>query len=298
MLAGLAMVCVALELAGSFGFSRASRIQHRIDQEHASVAALQAHDPAGRPTLLAIGNSLPVYALDVPLLRQRLQSRFAVSNYFIEQTAFTDWYYGVRRLLAEGSRPRVILLVLGTGTLADPGMREEFFARFMLRTADLPDLASRMQLHPTRASNLLFANLSGWFGAKADIRKFVLLHTLPPALGLVTLFAPNGSNHMDVSRLRPILEERLTRLRQSCEEYGVTLVVAVPPTGDAEEPSELDQEAGRAAHVPLLVPIPPPDVQPDYYEPDHYHLAPKGRSRFTEGIAVQLAGLAELQNLH
>src|SRR5260370_20263401 len=104
----------------------------------------------------------------------------------------------------------------------------------------LPDLAKRLAMHRTRASNLLFGNLSAWFGMKADMRKFALLHTLPNLDELAKLIAPSGLKRPEPSVLRAVLEERLSMLGRVCDEFGAVLVVVIPPTQDLADPYALD----------------------------------------------------------
>jgi hypothetical protein len=293
----LALACGMVELAGSVGVPRLSRIQRRIASTYKSTVALQPHDAKGRPTLVVLGNSLPLFAIDIGALQQRFPSRFAVSGYFVEQTGSLDWYYGLRRLFAEGSRPRVMVLSLDTNSLFETRIRDEYFAYFMLRTRDFPDLAKRLAMRPTPASNLLFANLSAWFGTKADMRKFALLHTLPNLDELAKLIAPGGPKRPEPAVLGPRIEERLSMLDRVCDEYGTLLVVVIPPTQDLADPYALNQAAGRAAHVPVLVPSPPGELPASDYLEDGFHMNSRGAMQFTQALADQLDALPELNSV-
>jgi len=290
----LVSLCCVVELTAAIGFNRVSRIQQRIDRARQIALSLGPVDSRGRPNVLVVGNSLPLNAFNMQQLQDGLQDRFAVQSYFIEQTSAMDWYYGLRRLFGEGARPRVIMLSLGTNNLFTTGVRDEYFARFMLRTQDLPDLVTRQGLNWTQASNLLFGNVSAWFGAKSEIRKFLLFETLPEMDKLALLVAPGGPKRPEISTLRAAFEERLRMLREVCDQNGAALIFVIPPTLDRDDPYELLQALGRDAGVPVLMPIPPGESPATEYLEDHYHSNPQGAIHFTQALVEELKTLPEL----
>ena len=167
----------------------------------------------------------------------------------------------------------------------------ETFAYQMLRTRDLPDLSRRLDLSPARTADFLFANLSGWFGAKGEYRKFALQHTVPHLEPLAVVFtAPSLPPRPAEPERRAIVEQRLALLRRACDESGVALVVAIPPTGKEDDYYELNQAAGHAAGVPVLTPLPSKDTPASYYV-EGFHLNSLGAVRFTAALAEGLQTL-------
>lgn len=283
----LAAICVATELVGSFGFVHISRIQRRIDTTYKDALRLRPAASDGRPTLLVAGNSLPLEAVDVPGLEKELSSRWQVSGFFIEQTGSMDWYYGLRKLFHDGARPSAILLGLATTHLSVPAVRGEYFAHFMLLPADAFELSARLQLDRTTSSNYFLASLSGWMGAKSEIRKWLLLRSMPDFDEVALLLRPGPPRLPD--RLRGTIAENLQSLNKLCHQYGSRLVIVVPPTLDKRDPYEIDQAAGQDAGVPVLVPVHPGDFAPEDFE-DGFHLNATGREKFTRAVASELPG--------
>ena len=61
--------------------------------------------------------------------------------YPIEDTTYLDWAYGLRRLLAGGSRPSVVVMCISAKHLLSDATDGEGFAYFLMRLRDLPEVA-------------------------------------------------------------------------------------------------------------------------------------------------------------
>src|SRR5215471_5697485 len=126
----------------------------------------------GKPAILILGNSLLLEGIDIPEFQKETAAEYRTSRFIVEQTYYTDWYYGIRRLFHAGARPSLILLGLSVNQLVSDSVRNEYFARFLMDTRDFPSVVRRQKLDPTLANTFFFANLSGWIGSKTEVRNW------------------------------------------------------------------------------------------------------------------------------
>jgi len=170
LLAGLALIYMALEVLSPKILARFSRIENRINHELAQAKQLNALND-GHPTVLLVGNSLLNEGVQLDSLRADLAPDYAVSRLVIEQTHYLDWYFGLRRLLAEGSHPSVIVLTLDPSQLASGFTLGESFARRQMSIRDLPQVVRDAGLDRTTASTYFLAHWSNWLGDKGYVRQ-------------------------------------------------------------------------------------------------------------------------------
>ena len=114
ILLALAMIVLLLactEAVFRFGFSRISRIEGRTMVEHRNAIAIRPGTNA-KPTILVLGNSLLLDGVDFDQLKLQLEPWATPTRFVIEQTAFLDWSYGIKRLITDGARPNRIILCL------------------------------------------------------------------------------------------------------------------------------------------------------------------------------------------
>ena len=135
-LATVILLLVAFEAVTRVGFSKISRIESRTFRDHAAALAVR-HQSDSRPSILLLGGSLLLEALDYDRIRAGLQQDAVPTRFVIERTAWLDWFYGIRRLLAEGSRPDRIVLCLDIRQLLS-----ERHPRRLLRVLPDPDRRS------------------------------------------------------------------------------------------------------------------------------------------------------------
>jgi len=110
LLTGLFLYSAGLEVVTRRDLSRISRIQRRIHEDLSaakSIAPRAKNDPS---TMLVVGSSLLLTGVDRASLKKELAPNFLVTLLPIENTQFEDWYFGLRRLFAEGSRPSIVVL--------------------------------------------------------------------------------------------------------------------------------------------------------------------------------------------
>jgi len=286
LLTGLAVILLGLELASPVILTHLSRIERREESESQAARMLRPFTPDGRPTVLFVGNSLLLEGVDIDGLRDKLAPQCTVSRFAIEQTHYLDWYFGLRRLLEEGSHPSVIVLSLATDQLASRFTLGESFARRQMSARDFPLVIRESKLDKTTASTYLFAHWSNWLANKGFIRQDVLILLVPHFRELAGRIADHAPHINNPSVLLGMAQQRLPELHDLAQTYGVKIVLLVPPTLHQDHSQEI-QEMGDRIGVPVWVPSPPGEFPRDLFR-DGFHLNLQGSEIFTERLAKQI----------
>jgi hypothetical protein len=284
---GLAAIWLGLELSSPIILKRFSRIERRIESETAETLKLRPFTPDGRPTVLLVGNSLLLEGVQLDALQERLAPQYAVSRLGIDQTRYLDWYFGLRRLLEQGSHPSVIILSLATDQFASNFSLEEAFAHRQMSARDFPLFVREAKLDKTDATSYFLAHWSNWLGDKRFIRQDMLILMVPNFRELSGRVAPHGARINDPSILLGMARERLPELRDLAQSYGIKIVLLVPPTLRQDYSLEV-QQLGDKVGVPVWVLSPPGEFSRDLYR-DGFHLNDQGSEIFTTRLANQIS---------
>jgi hypothetical protein len=292
LLVGLFLYCLGLELGTRYGFSRASRIQGRITADLRVARSLKADSRGGVPSVLLVGNSLLLEGVDRAMLRRKMSAHYVVAILPIENTQFDDWYFGVRRMFSEGSRPSVLVVCLSTRHLMSHSTCGEYFAHFLMQRRDLLAVKQESRLNNTMTSEYLFASYSAWLGSRGQIRNW-LLHKVMPKLEVLVRYFPGPTPPMPAAtEVVAGVVPHLTMLDEVCRGHGVRLVIVVPPpTSQTDGSAEVQASAARLG-IPVLVPMRPGELSPSEFT-DGFHLNVKGRARFSERLAAALSETLE-----
>jgi hypothetical protein len=293
LVVGLVLIVAGLECMSPVVLAHLSRTERRVDAELRAAATLRPYTPDGRPTLLIGGNSLLLEGVNMDLLRAGLAPQYEVSRLGIEQTHYLDWYFGLRRLLEEGSRPKTIVLSLATDQLASKFTLGESFAHRQMSTRDFPRVIHEAALDRTTASTYFFAHWSRWLADKGFIRQRIMILLIPNFRELGGRIADHGPHVNDPAILRNMARLRLAELHNISQAYGVRIVLLVPPTR-REDYSRDIQEIGDAVGVPVWVPSPPGEFPQQFYR-DGFHLNDTGSEVFTARLAQQIRSMPALQ---
>ena len=288
MLCVMAALLASVELVVRFGLGRSSRIEGRIDGEHRAVLAMVRSSGPGTKVLV-IGNSLLLLGVDFPVLQSALGPQSKAARYVIEQTGYLDWYYGLRRLYSEGARPDAVVLPLSARQMITDSVRGEYFAHRMMNTSDVLDAARDAKLSATGTFSLLLGRFSAFYGTRSETRKFVLIKAVPGVEDLVPyMIQGRDRNPLDHDRVVRIAGLRLKQMDELVRKHGGHFIFVVPASLDPDEDVYL-QEAGRAAGVRVLVPLPTGSLSSKDFT-DGFHLSPAGASRFTSALARDIRG--------
>jgi len=286
LLAGLAVILLGFELGSPLVLQHLSRTERRVEGELQAAKTLRQLTADGRPTVLLAGNSLLLEGVQLDRLHDSLASEYEVSRLGIEQTHYLDWYFGLRRMLQEGSRPSLIVLSLATDQLASRFTLGEQFAHRQMSTQDLPLAIRETKLDRTTASTYLFAHWSNWLADKGVIRQRVLILLVPNFRQLAGRIADHGPHVNNPDVLVGTARQRLPELRGLAQSYGVKIVLLVPPALHEDHSGEI-QALGTQVGVPVWVLSSPGEFPRTLYV-DGFHLNLQGSEIFTSRLAEKI----------
>jgi hypothetical protein len=288
LLIAVLALALAIEAGTRLGFVRLSKIQRRIHAEYVAARQITPVASNGQATVLLVGNSLLLAGTAMPTLQSEVSGAAWPSRYAIENTQFLDWYFGLQRLLGEGSRPDRILLALSTNQLVSKDVFGEYFGHYMMNGRNVIDVASAAGLDSTEASNLLFANWSAWFGSKAEIRKWVAGHVLPDTGQLAAVLGQRSLQSAPLSEYSALIAQRLAELKILSRDKGPEIAILLMPSPEAsDDDTEVVRHAGAKSGVRILVPIAMKELSLAFYR-DGFHLNEQGGARFTQRLSVVL----------
>jgi hypothetical protein len=281
---GIAAVLATGELISSFLVPRISRIESRTELERAQMlAGSRASD--GRK-MVVLGNSLLLEGVDFPALSSALAPDVHSWRWVIEQTQYLDWYYGLRRLYAEGLQADVVVLALDAGQMTDSGVRGEYFAQRMMMASDTLNVARDARLSLTATCSLFIGRISAYYGYRSETRKVVLARLIPGILDLRNVLIQIRRPALEHEETVDLSAQRLRQYDSLVRAHGGRFVFVVPAALDSRNGNYL-QEAGARAGVPVLVPLEANAVTAADFR-DGYHLTPQGASRYTASLSAQL----------
>jgi hypothetical protein len=261
----------------------------RIHQESTNASRIQK--TVGQAKLLLVGNSLLLLGVDTRQLNSELlPRRISVSRYAIQQTSFYDWYFGLQRLLSEGAQPDVVLLALEPRNILESGVRNDFFAHYLMRLRDLPRVREALHLDLTTTSDLLFCNISTFYALRRELRKNLLVRILPELPSLTSLIVRTRHPPADLHELATTGRSRLSELNETILAIapGTAVAVIVMPPVSADQALALMDVGGKIG-IRVMVPLSGGDLSPSDFQSDGYHLSDQGKYRFTQSLAQMLS---------
>jgi hypothetical protein len=287
LVAVLFFYCTGLEIVTRLGLSRISRIQDRIHQDLRVAISIKPQLVNEPPSILLVGNSLLVAGVDRVSLKEDLAPNYHAELLPIENTQFEDWYFGLRRLFAEGSRPSVVVVCLSTRQMMSRATDGEYFAYYMMQARDLFRVKKESQLDNTETSAYFFANHSEWLGSRSQIRNWLVHMIMPNLEPLVGYFLVKAPPMPPEEQVVASVLQHLRILERLCRSNGARLVAVIPPTLGHDDASTDIQEFAGLEGIQVLVPLRPGELTANEFG-DGFHLNPHGASRFTPLLASAL----------
>jgi len=281
LLAAAALVLVAGELfARLWVLPRGSRILSRIQHEKQIAAHLTPAD------VLIVGNSLLNEGVDPEIYAQGMAPQWRARRFVVESSSHLDWYYGLKNLLAQGSRPHSIAIMLSPRQLETPEVLKDHFGAHLLGLRDAPSVVLETGMHPTDATSMLFSHFSAFYGARQDIRKVLLYRFFPGLPDLTALSVPPPLKPMTSEQAYRAALPALRRFRQLAGTFPVRVVLILPPVRVVANDGNLEAlRAGQEAGFPVLLPVPSKEVPVDHFS-DGFHLNAQGRALFTPRLVA------------
>lgn len=288
----IAFLLLAVEIGTRLFVPRISHIESRIEREHSE---LLRSPTSSRPLVAVLGNSLLDSALQFDNVSQSLADTAEVRRYVIERTTYRDWEFGLPRLFDEGMRPNAVVLMLSPEQLMADSVRGDFFASRMMRARDLPEVTGILHLHPTNASGMAFANISKFYGMRAEIRQVILGKLMPELPKLTGMLVPRPGPKLTSEQVRAGTRVRLRRLAELCRSHGVSFALALAPLGGKIENSMIVDAEARAAGIQVIRAFNPYELTSSDFT-DGFHLSEASSERvFTPRfIAVMRTELPKL----
>ena len=278
----IALFMGTVELGSRLVFTRTSRIAQRVDREFSiarSIGRGVNHDKG----LLLVGNSLLGASVEPNRLRQAMPAGWDLAYLQVEDTSYMDWYFGLRRLFAEGARPQVVAILLSPSQTVATHVRGEFFAHYLMRLEDLPAVKSSLDLHRTNATSMVAGNISHFYGVRAEIRKWLLLSLMPGFQTVASTLTRHPRRDVDDNAIRSIARGRLQLMNELVSRHNARLVWILPALLEVPDGTNGVLEAALSARVQVLIPIPSGSLPASDYR-DGFHLSEPGKQKYTAAL--------------
>ncbi len=242
----------------------------------------------GRTHVLFVGNSLLDEDVRFDRLHDAVAPQWDARRFVVEQTLYYDWYYGLKRLFREGARPDIVVLMLSTRQWVRTEIRGDYSAYYLISTRDLVDATRDLNLNATQATSLAFANVSKFWGARAEMRNFILGHLMPGLGRLMTFSSVADPTPIVDEAIARDVSDRMARLNALVSSHGGRLVIVLPVLAEPQDGSAGFMRAARALHVSVLRPVPSGTFGLNMYRDAGFHLNPEGAAAFTEQLIPSL----------
>jgi hypothetical protein len=268
-------------------FDRISKVQRRELSQRRALLTVKDTASSDLPHIAILGNSLLLDGVEVSLLADRLKGEATPAPYFVLATDYYDWFFGLKRLFAEGMRPRFIALGLSPNQFASPGIRGDYSAQYLFRRTDLVEVARTTHMDATAATGFFLSSVSKFYGTRDITRGFVLELVLPRVGDLLhTQAAGFRDPAVPGVTLRELATDRLQALNDLCHANGSDFVLVIPPTYQIG--SETIANAGKEIGVQVLVPVADNELDQSFYQSDGVHLNEMGAKIFSGRLATEL----------
>jgi hypothetical protein len=280
----------ALEISARVLYPAHSALAARIRSDWRAALRSGVSPSHDRRSFLVVGNSLLQAGIDRKQLSALQQdSALNVAILPIESTDYLDWYFGVQRLFAEGSKPEFVVLCLAPVQLISDSTNGVAFARTLMRPVDILRVKRAAGLDWTTTSTYLMASASAWIGDSTEIRNWIRSETVPGMAGLAPYFWQRAPANPRADVMEETVGLRLEQLSAVCAAHACKGVLVIPPLlrdrGDGSLAAIA--RAGRAAGVPVLMPVAPGELAQSYFK-DGFHLNQRGAEIFTPRLLEAL----------
>lgn len=277
----------ALEVTTRLAFPLINHIWRTLQADH--LAAISLHPAAQRnsATMLMVGNSYLEVGVNRKNLQHEIAPTYSIAYLPMSGTSYLDWYFGLRRLFVEGSRPAIVGVCLSTRDLLSDATYGESFAHALMLRSDLFQVKQESHLDNTMATDYFFDSLSSWMGHRDEIHNWLLRKAAPGMNELASYLKPQNpplpSRDVILAKVLP----RLRKLNELSQQYGARFFLLIPPTMDVRDASQEIQQAAAKEGILVLLPFQHAEL-PETAFIDGAHLNPQGAQLFTEKLGPTL----------
>ena len=286
----LSTICIGLALLEGVcreKFDNTSKVQQSEVTERRELLAVRDSELGQDPHIALLGGSLMLHGINMPLLKAKLNSRYQPVPYFVLGTYYYDWYFGLKRLFAEGMRPEYVVLGLSPNQLATSDVQGDLSARYLVQQSDLLDLVRQTHMDATRASEFALAHYSEYYSTRDVTRGYIIHRALPSVDELLHhQYASFRDPSIEESVLKVTAASRLAALDQLCRANGAHFLFVVPPS--YQKGAQTISAAGMERGVTVLLPVRDNEFDASDYEEDGIHMNEKGAQVFTLQLAADL----------
>ena len=291
LLAAMFLYICALEVTTRLVFPRINHIWRILQADHLTAISLHPSEQ-NAATLLMVGNSYLEVGVNRDNLQREIAPAYSIAYLPMSGTSYLDWYFGLRKLFAEGSRPSVVGVCLSTRDLISDTTYGGSFAHTLMLRSDLLRVKKESHLDNTMASDYFLDSLSSWMGHRAETHNWLLRRVAPEINDLVAYLKPKNQplppSDVIVAKALP----RLRMLNELSQQNGARFFLLIPPTMDVQDASKEIQQAAAKEGILVLLPFQHAEL-PESAFLDGAHLNPQGAALFTERL-----GPALLQSLY
>jgi hypothetical protein len=282
----LAYFC-ALEAVTRTAFPRINHVWRTIQADHLHAVSLRPDAPGKSVSMLIVGNSYLEVGVNRDSLQQEIAPNFSLAYMPMSGTSYLDWYFGLRRLFTEGSRPAIVGVCLSTRDLLSDSTYGGSFASSLMLKRDILKVKQESHLDNTTMTDYLFASSSSWMGHRGEIHNWLLRKTAPSINDLVPFFKPKNRPLPPTSEVLAKALPRLRLLNELCRENGSRFFLLIPPTRDVNDASNELQAAAAREGLLVVLPFQHAELPEDVFI-DGAHLNPQGAALFTERLGPTL----------
>lgn len=284
-------VC-ALEVTTRLAFPRINHIWRTLQSDQLTAISLHPWAQQRSATMLMVGNSYLEVGVNRDNLRREIAPTYSIAYLPMSGTSYLDWYFGLRKLFAEGSRPAIVGVCLSTRDLLSDATYGESFAHALMLRSDLFRVKRESHLDNTMATDYFFDSISSWMGHRAEIHNWLLRKAAPGINDLVQYLKPQNQPLPPSDAILAKALPRLRKLNELSQQYGARFFLLIPPTMDVQDASKEIQQAAAKEGILVLLPFQHAEL-PETAFIDGAHLNPQGAQLFTERL-----GPALLQSLY
>lgn len=277
----------ALEVTTRLAFPHINHIWRILQADHRTAISLHPSAQQNSATMLMVGNSYLEVGVNRENLQREIAPTYSIAYLPMSGTGYLDWYFGLRKLFAEGSRPALVGVCLSTRDLLSDSTYGESFAHALMLRGDLFRVKKESYLDNTMTSDYFFDSLSSWMGHRDEIHNWLLRKAEPGMNSLASFLKPKNSPLPPSDVILAKALPRLRKLNELSQQYGARFFLLIPPTMDLRDASKEIQQAASKEGILVLLPFQHAEL-PETAFIDGAHLNPQGAQLFTERLGPTL----------